>query len=169
MKKETLALRVSSQLAADLKNLEQSTGLSLDAILARAIALYKLEEESQAKEQWLPVVGYEGRYSVSSLGKVRSEKRSSANGPSRFRILAERIMRPSQRPDGYCYVDLCKEGKKKTFLVHKLVANAFLGPAPVGMFVLHKSLGRECNAAANLCYGTLSANDALMAASDAMP
>jgi hypothetical protein len=119
---------------------------------------------AKAIEQWLPIAGYEGYYSVSSLGNVRSEKRKCVNGPSRYRLLTERIMTLFLNQNGYLCVELCKESKRKTFLVHKLVASAFLGPAPDGLYVLHRSRGKTCNAVSNLCYGTLSKNDVLQAA-----
>lgn len=123
-----------------------------------------IEKSHEEKEYWLPISGYEGCYSVSSLGNVRSEKRTVPNGPLRYRVLAERILRQQRnRKDGYLYVDLCKEGKRTTVRVAKLVANAFLAPASVGQYLLYGPLGKDCNAVANLCYGTLSKNDALMA------
>ena len=117
------------------------------------------------EEQWLPVPGYKGCYSVSSLGNVRSEKRTVPNGPLRYRVLAERILRQQRNyKDGYLYVYLCKESKRTTIRVGKLVANTFLGPASVGQYLLYGPESKDCNAVRNLHYGTLSKNDALIAA-----
>jgi hypothetical protein len=120
------------------------------------------------EEQWLPVVGYEGCYSVSSLGRVRSEKRTVANGPFRYRILDQRVLKQWKSTDGYMHVELCKEGKKRRLAVGKLVANAFFGPASPGKYLLRGPLGKSCNAVTNLHYNTLSKNDALMVASGAL-
>lgn len=46
----------------------------------------------------------------------------------------------------------------KTFLVHRLIAEAFLGPCPEGMEVLHGEKGQKDNTPANLSYGTKSQN-----------
>jgi len=115
-------------------------------------------------EQWLPVPGYEGCYSVSSLGNVRSEKRTVPNGPSRYRVLDQRVLKQWRSTDGYMSVELCKQSKKERFVVGRLVANAFFGPKPAGQYLLYGPLGRSCNAITNLYYGTLSKNDSLMAA-----
>ena len=115
-------------------------------------------------EQWLPVAGNEGCYSVSSLGNVRSEKRTVPNGPSRYRVLDQRVLKQWRSTDGYMSVELCKQSKKERFVVGRLVANAFFGPKPAGQYLLYGPLGRSCNAITNLYYGTLSKNDALMAA-----
>jgi hypothetical protein len=116
------------------------------------------------EEQWLPVPGYEGCYSVSSLGNVRSEKRTVPNGPSRYRVLDQRVLKQWRSANDYMSVELCKQSKKERFVVGRLVANAFFGPKPAGQYLLYGPLGRSCNAITNLYYGTLSKNDALMAA-----
>ena len=110
------------------------------------------------KEIWLPVVGYEGRYSVSSLGSVCSEQRTVPNGTSQ-RIVARRILRQRLNSKGYYSVDLCVRCRKTTYRVHRLVAEAFIGPAPVGQCVLHGPLGKGCNAVSNLYYGTIARNN----------
>jgi len=120
------------------------------------------------EEQWLPVAGYEGCYSVSSLGNVRSERRTVPNGPSRYRILDQRVLKQWKSRDGCIIVELCKQGKRESFKVGRLVACAFFGPPPAGKYLLYGPLGRGCNAIANLFYGTLSKNDSLLAANGAL-
>ena len=65
-------------------------------------------------EEWRDVVGYEGRYQVSSMGRVKS-----------FKWNKERILKPSMDKDGYLLVTLCAGGKPKTLKVHRLVCEAF--------------------------------------------
>lgn len=72
------------------------------------------------KEIWKDVVGYEGHYQVSSLGKVRSKRRELKQAIS----------------NGYYLVCLLKDGKTKTFRVHQLVAIAFLNHIPNGIGVV---------------------------------
>ena len=74
-------------------------------------------ETELANEQWRDIDGYEGAYQVSDLGRVRSLKFG------KVRVLKQR---KNNRNDGYLQVDLCKDGKVKRFLVHRLVASAFI-------------------------------------------
>ena len=75
-------------------------------------------------EQWRPVVGFEGLYEISNLGRVKS----LGNNKSR----KEKVLKPGMTKDGYLFVILCRNGKGKTFKVHRLVAIAFL-PNPKGL------------------------------------
>lgn len=102
------------------------------------------ENQSTTVEMWRPVVGYEGFYSVSSLGRVRSERRDLIMKPG----LAER----------YLHVVLSRNGKGHTKTVHTIVAAAFLGPRPKGAEVNHRDGNRMNNAADNLEYCTASEN-----------
>ena len=68
-----------------------------------------------ANEQWRDVEGYDGMYQVSDLGRVRSRKSGEW-----------KVMSASKNNSGYLIVQLSKDGKKKHFLVHRLVAQAFI-------------------------------------------
>lgn len=70
------------------------------------------------EEYWKPVEGYEGLYEVSNEGRVRSLNYN--------RTREIRILRPDITKKGYLKVGLCKNGKQKKFLVHRLVAQAFV-------------------------------------------
>lgn len=97
-------------------------------------------------EEWRPVAGYEGLYDVSSLGRVRSLRRSSTSG---------RVLKPwVQAGYGYLAVKLSCNSVQATKLVHKLVAEAFIGPCPEGQQVRHGPNGKLDNRASQLCYGT---------------
>lgn len=63
-------------------------------------------------EQWKPVVGYEGLYEVSSHGNVYSMR-------------TKKILR-TYNQNGYLHVHLYKNGHRKNWAVHRLVANAFI-------------------------------------------
>lgn len=67
------------------------------------------------QEQWRDIDGYDGIYQVSSLGRVRSLKFGKT-----------RVLRPGKTKDGYFIVQLWRNGKGKTFSVHRLVAQAFI-------------------------------------------
>lgn len=75
-------------------------------------------------EQWRPVKGYEGLYEVSNLGRVKSL--------NYHRTGVEKILKPSNVGNGYLFVHLSRNGKHKFFLVHRLVAIAFI-PNPKGL------------------------------------
>lgn len=108
-------------------------------------------------EAWRPVVSYEGFYSVSNLGRVRSEHRVVGRSNQPPKTVRQRILKLRRRR-GYMCVNLQKSGRQRTFNVHSLVAEAFLGPRPAGLAVLHGQLGQEMNTPENLSYGTLSQN-----------
>lgn len=74
------------------------------------------------EEIWRPVVGYEGLYEVSSYGRVRSLDRYD----ERNRFLKGRILRLSDDGRGYLRAHLFSNSKMNGFLVHRLVAQAFI-------------------------------------------
>lgn len=111
-------------------------------------------------EEWRPVVGYDGCYSVSSNGSVRSEMRRVAHPMGGTVELPTRILRQSRMGAGYLKVALCRDGAQRTRSVHQLVAEAFIGPRPSGMEVAHKDGCKTNNKAINLRYDTPSGNSA---------
>lgn len=72
-------------------------------------------------EEWRDVVGYEGRYQISSMGRLKSLERKDCLG----RTVKERILKPRTNRGGYLKVGLRAGGKQKMFLVHRLVCEAF--------------------------------------------
>lgn len=88
-------------------------------------------------EEWRPVLGWEGRYDVSSLGRVRS-------------VRQRRLMTPNANAGGYLVVSLHRGGKKTNRLVHRLVADAFLPADLARPRVNHIDGGKLNNAAVNL-------------------
>jgi hypothetical protein len=76
-------------------------------------------------EIWKDIPGYEGKYQVSNLGKVKSLSRSFIRNGAIIPV-RERIMTHHTGKRGYPEVKLCKGGKCSTKLVHILLANAFI-------------------------------------------
>lgn len=112
-------------------------------------------------EVWKPVPGYEGVYSVSDLGRVRSESRKIPSKGGSFRTTAERIFDRKPAANGYYYVSLRRDGKTSHRTVHSLVAEAFIGPHPgKGFHICHNNGIRTDNRLANLRYDTEAANHA---------
>ena len=108
--------------------------------------------EHNPPEIWAPVVGYEGRYEVSSFGNVRSIARACLVGYGAKRNLRPRILRATPDTKGYRSVSLSKDGKVSTKRICSLVAEAFLGPKPEGTILAHGLQGKSCDELTNLAY-----------------
>jgi hypothetical protein len=110
-------------------------------------------------EIWLPVVGYDGHYSVSDHGRVRSEPRTlmRPNG-SWVRHRGKILTQTPHYKSGHRSVTLRWDGKPRTESVHRLVLEAFIGPCPEGMECCHWDDDPSNNHLSNLRWGTRSDN-----------
>jgi hypothetical protein len=87
-------------------------------------------------EIWKDVKGYEGLYQVSNLGNVKSKWK---------------LLKPWLGKRGYLEVKLSKNGKTKTYKVHRLVAKAFLPEPTIDNPVInHINANKLDNRAENL-------------------
>lgn len=95
------------------------------------------------EEEWRPIVGYEGQYEVSNLGRVRRVK----------------ILQPTKKKHGYMQISLVDSaGRRKSHRLHRLVAEAFV-PNPDGKpQVNHRDENPENNRADNLEWATAQEN-----------
>jgi hypothetical protein len=91
--------------------------------------------------KWKDIKGYEGLYQVSNSGEIKSFKR-----------VPEKILKLSNDKDGYLQVQLCKNGKKKTYRVHALVAGAFIDNPYNKTEINHKDYNVKNNNVDNLEY-----------------
>lgn len=112
------------------------------------------------KEIWRDVEGYEGLYEVSNLGKVRSVDRyiKDRKGRKQFKegkIIAQTKRRKEQR---YLSVNLWKNNRIKAYVVHRLVAKAFIPCIKGKNFVNHKDENPENNCVSNLEWCTAKEN-----------
>lgn len=105
-------------------------------------------------EEWRAVVGFEGAYEVSDMGRVRSIPRVASDG----RRLTGRVLRPLPHPYGYAMAALCRAGEYRKHLVHRLVLEAFVGPAPDGEEGCHGDGNPANNALTNLRWDTRRGN-----------
>lgn len=80
---------------------------------------------NNTKETWKPVVGYEGLYEVSDLGRVKKVARTITKADGTIKKVDERILKPSDS-NGYQIVGLYRNGVSKSNWVHRLVAQAFI-------------------------------------------
>lgn len=108
------------------------------------------------EEIWKDIKGYEQLYQISNLGRVKS---LGNGGTWKTGIILKLLPQNS----GYNRVALCKKGKRKYYLVHRLVYEAFYGKIPFWMQVNHinedKTDNRLCNlnimtAKQNINWGT---------------
>lgn len=95
------------------------------------------------KEEYKVIDGYED-YLISNYGKVFNVKRG-------------KFLKLSKGRNEYLRVDLSKNGKSKQFLVHRLVAQAFI-PNPLGLDTVDHIGSKTDNRVCNLRWLTRSEN-----------
>lgn len=94
-------------------------------------------------EFWKDIPGYEGLYQVSNWGKVKR----LAGSP---KCKQNRILTPRPMANGYLTVNLSKNHKSKSYLIHRLVAMAFLSNEEEFSEVDHINGDRADNRVCNL-------------------
>lgn len=110
------------------------------------------------EERWLPIPGYEGFYEVSDLGRVRSVDRTFVTARGQRRTYKGKLLKPYLANNGYLTVGLKRQCSVKRRTIHSLVVEAFIGPRPDGMEVLHRDGNKTNPVLTNLHYGTKSEN-----------
>ncbi len=110
-------------------------------------------EEEFFNEVWKDIIGYEGQYQISNLGRAKSLERIVKFG-NRERVVKEIIISRLVRENKYCVVTLVKNNISIPFLVHRLVATAFYGVCPDGKECCHDDGNRQNNRLENLKWGT---------------
>lgn len=94
------------------------------------------------EELWVPIEGFPN-YEVSNYGRV-------------VNIKLDRDLKQYENSDGYYTVRLSKDGKRKTFLVHDLVAKAFFVNYSAYVLVEHvNDKNRHDNSVLNLTLAPL--------------
>ena len=111
----------------------------------------------EIKEEWRDIPGYEGYYQVSNQGRIRSvDRKVIARGGltriSKGKIIALNYSRP------YPMVCLSKKDIKKTYLVHRLVADTFIPNPKNEKTVNHKNGIKSDNRVENLEWCSYSDN-----------
>ena len=59
------------------------------------------------------ILNYEGLYAITSCGKVWSYR-------------SQKFLKSRKNNEGYLHVDLYKDGKRKSYLIHRLVAEVYI-------------------------------------------
>ena len=94
------------------------------------------------KEEWRDIKGFEGKYMVSNLGRVKSLNYNNTG--------KEGIMKGGDDGHGYLQVNLSKDGKVKNCRINRLVAQAFLDNPEGYTDVNHKDEDKTNNCVENL-------------------
>ena len=95
-------------------------------------------------EFFLPINNYEN-YSISNFGIIKNNK-------------TNRIMKPCNNNHGYKLINLSKNGKCKTFKIHRLVGNAFLENPDNKKVIDHIDKNKANNNVKNLRWATIQEN-----------
>jgi hypothetical protein len=90
-------------------------------------------------EVWKPVVGYEGHYEVSDMGRVRSLKRKKI-----------KYIKPYLSSEGYYKFSLYLNSKLKQCSAHRIIYEAFVKQIDEGLAIDHINGIRTDNRIANL-------------------
>lgn len=110
-------------------------------------------------EQWKPIPGWEGLYSASDMGRIRSEDRVVPHSTSGKLTIHGRTLRQKIDRKGYRRVSLSRGSDGvSTRLVHQLVMESFVGKRLLGIDVCHNNGDPADNRLCNLRYDSRSGN-----------
>lgn len=103
-------------------------------------------------EEWKDIEGFEGLYQVSNLGRVKClEHKCPGRYKGKLRTVKEHIMTNAEnKNNGYMCVSLSNLDRGRTFLVHRLVAKAFLPNPDNKTIINHKDENKHNNCVTNL-------------------
>jgi argininosuccinate lyase len=111
------------------------------------------------KEVWKDVEGFEGKYEVSSLGRVRSYFKTVIYKDGRVYHYKPAFLKGYPNKVGYLHVNLFyAKNKSKTVDIHRLVAEAFIPKIKGKNGVNHKNGVKTDNRAENLEWSTQKEN-----------
>ena len=101
-------------------------------------------------EEWKDIIGYEGIYKISNLGRVERQEFKQVLPNGAIGIIKKHYIKSHIGTNGYCYVGLCKNNKVKRMSIHRLVAEAFIPNDDNLPEVNHKDQDRQNNNIDNL-------------------
>jgi hypothetical protein len=107
--------------------------------------------------EWRDVPGYEGWYQASDDGQVRSVDRAMVYSNGQKVSLRGKVLR-LQLHNGRPQITLARNRTRAVRQISHLVMEAFVGPRPAGLYVLHWDDDPTNNHLSNLRYGNQSEN-----------
>lgn len=102
-------------------------------------------------EIWKDIKGYEDKYQVSDTGKIKALNFHNEK--------KEKELIPKKRRDGYFCIQLYKNNKRKSYYIHKLVAEAFIENPYNLKCINHKDENKQNNNVSNLEFCTIKYNN----------
>jgi len=113
------------------------------------------------EEIWKDIKGYEGYYQISNLGNIKSLNRTIENKGAiggKYKIKGKSRSQSISKT-GYYICTLCKNGKERTFKVHRLIAEAFIDNPNNLPIINHKDGNKLNNSIDNLEWCDYSYNN----------
>ena len=107
-------------------------------------------------EIWKSVQGFEGRYEVSNLGRLRSLDRTSVYKDGRVANIKGTMIKGAITKDGYLVVALNSSCRR---YIHRIVAETFFGKPEFRDTVNHKNGNKIDNRVDNLEYNSFKENN----------
>jgi hypothetical protein len=113
----------------------------------------------KSTEIWKPIIGFEGLYEASNLGRARSIDRTVIAKNGQAKVLKGKLLTVSVYKGAlYAAVVISKDGKYKSTHIHGLICEAFHGRRPKGFVARHLNGNCLDNRAENLQWGTPKQN-----------
>lgn len=109
-------------------------------------------------EIWKDLTGYIGIYQVSNNGRIKSLSRKIVRKNGQIAIVKEKILKSKKDRYGYFFIVLSNNNIRKTILVHRLVAAAFIPNPENKPCIDHIDGDRANNHADNLRWVTVKEN-----------
>ena len=103
-----------------------------------------IKMKKKKKRKWKWIKGYKGLYRISRTGKIKSYHKGFKG----------KILVQAENLQGYKIIGLYKNGRGKTFSVHRLVLETFVGSCPEGMQACHNDGDKTNNKVSNLRWDT---------------
>lgn len=117
------------------------------------------------KEIWRNIKGGDGQYKISNLGRVKSlEQKLTIYNPHKdvtyTMVKPERILKLYVNHNGYYVTNLTLNGKHKPYLLHRIMAKAFIPNRENKPCINHKDGIKTNNELCNLEWCTRAENNA---------